>query len=434
MSTAQVGSASTSADVQLRLGAPLVVLAAFLAAVIPGAGAQAGALEVRLPNALDFDRIRADLVALQRIADANGGNRSAGTRGYAASVSYLRTALTRAGYRPRALSFPFVEYFETVERGLQIAPSRRSFRVEAVDYSPSTPAGGLRGSVVAVGDGCEASDFAGVGIRIALARRGACFTAVKARNAGSAGAVALVVFNVEPGPLNSTLGDARASAIPVVAVERGTGALLQRPGVAIELTVRTRTRRSTSQNVVADVRPGAGRVLLVGAHLDSVHAGPGINDNGTGVAAVLEIARALRRLAPDRPVRFAFWGAEEFGLFGSSAYAATADPDEIAGYLNFDMLGSRPRQRLRAVYAGPFAGRWLDFFESRGLHATRIDLAGRSDHAPFQRRGIPTGGLFAGIDRCYHARCDRVGEVDFVVLRQLAAGAAFGVAAFSPPG
>lgn len=421
-------------NVQLRLVAPLVVLAALLTASLPSAGAQARPLEVTLPNALDLDRMRADLVALQRAADATGGSRAAGTRGYAASVRYVRDELTRAGYRPRVLSFPFVEYFELVERGLQIAPSRRSFRVEAADYSPSTPARGLRGRVVAADDGCEPGDFAGVRGRIALARRGDCFVAVKAQNAGRAGAVALVVFSVEGGPLNVTLGDPRASAIPVVVVERSTGTRLQRRGVTLELTVRTRTRRSTSQNVVADARPGAGRVLLVGAHLDSVHEGPGINDNGTGVVAVLEIARALRRLAPNRPVRFAFWGAEEFGLFGSSAYARTAELAEIDGYLNFDMLGSRRPQRLRQVYDGAFAGSWLDYFEGRGLRANRIDLGGSSDHAPFEQRGIPTGGLFAGTDRCYHARCDRVANIDFVLLRQLAAGAAFGVAAFSPAG
>jgi len=420
--------------VQLRLTASLVVLAAFLAVVLPGAGAQTAPLEVRLPNALDLDRMRADLVALQRLADGNGGNRSAGTRGYDASVRYVRDQLTRAGYRPRVVAFPFVEYVELVERGLQVAPSRRSFRVEAADYSPSTPARGLRGRVTAVDDGCQPGDFPNVRGRIALAARGSCFVAVKAQNAGRAGAVALVVFNVEPGPVDVTLGDPRASAIPVVVVAGSTGALLQRAGATVELTVRTRTRRTTSQNVVADVRPGAGSVLLVGAHLDSVRAGAGINDNGTGVAALLEIARALRRLAPERPVRFAFWGAEEFGLFGSSAYARTADLAGIVGYLNFDMLGSRSRERLRAVYDGPFAGRWLDYFEERGLRATRIDLGGSSDHAPFHQRGLPVGGLFAGLDRCYHARCDRVAEVDFVLLRQLSAAAAFGVAAFSPAG
>jgi aminopeptidase S len=133
-------------------------------------------------------------------------------------------------------------------------------------------------------------------------------------------------------------------------------------------------------------------------------------------------------------VRFGFWGAEEFGLFGSTAYAGSADANEVAAYLNFDMLGTRTPERLRAVYEGPFAARWLAYFDGRGLRAVPFDLAGRSDHAPFAQRGIPTGGLFAGTDRCYHAPCDRLARVDLVLLRQLAAGAAFGVAEFAPPG
>ena len=97
------------------------------------------------------------------------------------------------------------------------------------------------------------------------------------------------------------------------------------------------------------------------------------------------------------------------------------------------MLGSRLDERVREVYAGPFAARWLGYFQSKGLRADVIDLAGRSDHAPFAQRGIPTGGLFAGIPRCYHLACDRVSSVDFVLLRELAAAAAFGVAEFAPP-
>ena len=417
-----------------RLAAPLMVLAVLAGAV---AGAEASTAQsgpgVRLANALDPKRMRADLAALQRIADANGGTRAAGTPGYAASVRYVRDQLNKAGYRARVVSFPFTEYSELVERGTQVAPQSRSFRVEAIDYSPSTPADGLRARVAVVrGDGCSAADFGAVRGSIALVQRGTCFIRQKAENAGRGGALAVIVFTTEPGPIDATLGFPGGSPIPVVAVEQSTAQLLQGANVTVELTIRTRTRRTTSQNVVADARPSARRVLLAGAHLDSVTAGPGINDNGTGVAAVLEIARALKRVSPQRPVRVAFWGAEEFGLFGSSAYAGSAAASDVATYLNFDMLGSRSRERQRQVYVGPFAARWFDYFEARGLRATSIDISGRSDHAPFAQRGIPTGGLFAGIDACYHAKCDRLSNVDLVLLRQLAEAAAFGVAEFAP--
>ena len=197
--------------------------------------------------------------------------------------------------------------------------------------------------------------------------------------------------------------------------------------MSLELT--TEKRRTTSQNVIAGTQ-AQGRVLLVGAHLDSVLAGAGINDNGSGVAALLEIARVVRTRAPGLAVRFAFWSAEEFGLIGSRAYAGGADTAQLAGYLNFDMLGTRGGSA--GVYKGPFAQRLLGYFEQRGQRAELVDLTGRSDHFPFEQLGVPTGGLFAGVDACYHTRCDRLGGIDFALLKQLASAAAYGVAAIAP--
>ncbi len=375
--------------------------------------------------------MRTDLLAFERIADRSGGNRAAGTTGYRASVAHVRTELRRAGYEPRVVGFPFVLYRESVEKGTQLAPTRRELRVEALDYSPSTPKGGLRARVIAAGDGCEPGDFVGVRGVIALARRGSCFFAVKARHASNAGAIALLVFNSEPGLFDGTLGDPQASPIPVAGIDGAVGPELASASSSIvELELVTHRTRSTSLNVIADTQRGAGRVLIVGAHLDSVLDGPGINDNATGAAALLEIARVLRARYPELSVRFAFWGAEELGLFGSSAYARSVDRRRIVGYLNFDVLGSPSRERT--VYKGPFAARWLAYFERRGLRATRIDVGGRSDHFPFGHVGIPTGGLFAGGYACYHRACDRLESVDLAVFDQLARAAAFGVASFAP--
>jgi len=146
---------------------------------------------------------------------------------------------------------------------------------------------------------------------------------------------------------------------------------------------------------------------------------------------LLEIARVVRARYPQLAVRFAFWGAEELGLFGSRAYASNVDRSRIVGYLNFDVLGSPSRERT--VYkGGPFAARWLGYFERRGVRAEQIDIGGRSDHFPFEQIGIPTGGLFAGGYPCYHRACDRLANVDLAVLDELAAAAAFGVASFAP--
>jgi Zn-dependent M28 family amino/carboxypeptidase len=392
--------------------------------------ARAG-IVARLPREVSPARLQADLMAFQRIADQTGGSRAAGTAGYRRSVGYVSSQLRRAGYTPRVLDFPFVEFRELVERARQLTAPARDLDVEALEYSPSTPPGGIRRRIVTADDGCEARDFDGVAGAIALVRRGKCFFAVKARNAARAGALALIVFNAEAGPFDGTLGGTQASTIPVAGLDGRTGrelAAAEDPVVELELV--TRRLRSTSQNVVANSRRGARRVLLVGAHLDSVRAGPGINDNATGAAAVLELARAVERSAPRLDVRFAFWGAEELGLIGSRAYAASLRRGGVVGYLNFDILGS-PSGRY-AVYRGPYERRWLAYFERRGLQARTIDIGGRSDHAPFERRGIPVGGLYAGDYRCYHRACDRVASVDLDVLEDLTAAAAFGVASFAP--
>jgi aminopeptidase S len=162
-----------------------------------------------------------------------------------------------------------------------------------------------------------------------------------------------------------------------------------------------------------------------------VREGPGINDNASGVVALLEIARALSKRSHPLSVRFAFWGAEELGLFGSRAYAPTVGPEEIVGYLNFDVLGS-PTDRYGVYGDRRFVDVWLGYLRARGADATTIDIEGRSDHAPFALRGIPTAGLFAGGYPCYHRACDRVANVDFGSLAELASAAAFAVASFAP--
>ena len=155
----------------------------------------------KLPQALSGARMRADLLAFERIADRSGGNRAAGTAGYRASVAHVRAELKRAGYTPRSSGFPFVLYREIVERGAQVAPIRRELR-----WRRSTTRRRLRRAVSARASSpptTAASPPTSIGVRgrVALARRGACFFAVKARIAVSSGAIALVVYNSEPGPL-----------------------------------------------------------------------------------------------------------------------------------------------------------------------------------------------------------------------------------------
>jgi Zn-dependent M28 family amino/carboxypeptidase len=391
-----------------------------------------GAIVKQLPQALSLSRMRRDLRALERIADRNGGTRAAGTPGYAASVGYVAAQLRRAGYGPRVMTFPYVEYLELVEHLRQLGPVQRELSLEALEYSPSTPTGGLRARVVASGDGCSPGDFRAVRGLIALVERGTCFFAVKAANAQAAGAAAVLVFNNQEGKLDGTLGDPKASGIPVAGITRSLGRdLAAAASPIVEMELVTETRSASSQNVTANTRPTAPEVLIAGAHLDSVRDGPGINDNATGVVALLEIARALAKSSRPLAVRFAFWGAEELGLFGSRDYARRVRPSRIVGYLNFDVLGS-PSRRYGVYGDAPFTTGLLRYLERTGAAAAQIDIEGRSDHAPFARRGIPVAGLFAGAYPCYHRACDRVAKLDLRTFETLAKAAAFGVASFAP--
>jgi len=197
---------------------------------------------------------------------------------------------------------------------------------------------------------------------------------------------------------------------------------------------------------------------VVGAHLDSVIWGPGINDNGSGSATVLEIALQMSRLGiePRNRVHFAFGGTEELGQLGSNHYVDHLPKDEvrdIAAYLNFDMVGSP--NFVRNVYEGPDVTEkvFTDYFAVRGVRVEVNSAAvdGRTDHVPFEARGIPTGGLFSGADGiktreeaatfggeagaahdpCYHRPCDDLDNLDEKALNQFSDAAAHATVALA---
>ncbi|AXE87901.1 M28 family metallopeptidase [Streptomyces sp. Go-475] len=205
------------------------------------------------------------------------------------------------------------------------------------------------------------------------------------------------------------------------------------------------TSGRTGYNLVADWPGGdPNQVVMAGSHLDSVSSGPGINDNGSGSAAVLETALAVSRAQykPTKHLRFAWWGAEELGLVGSRHYVnrlATGDRSRISAYLNFDMIGS-PNPGYFVYDDDPAIEKtFKDYFSGIGV-PTEIETEGdgRSDHAPFKSAGVPVGGLFTGagrtktaaqaakwggtagqaFDRCYHSSCDTTANINDTALNR----------------
>jgi hypothetical protein len=454
--------------VPVALGS-LVVLAASTSA----GGRPTDASQVdpaRVARAVTAAGLRGHLRAFQAIAVRNGGTRLAGTRGYAESVAYVARRLREAGYRPRTSSFSFVLSRDTRPPVLRrVSPGSVTYRrgrdFLTMQYSGS---GTLTAPVVAVdfaspASGCSASDFPVFRNRpIVLVRRGVCFLAQKAQNAAAAGAGAVLIANSGgPGrtaPISGTLVRP-GIGIPVLAVSHDLGANIAQsaaPGtIRLHVSVAVSNRRVRAANVVADLAGRGGRVVLLGAHLDSVANGPGINDNASGSALVLELARQLRRLRvrPTASIRFAWWGAEELGLHGSTAYVAGLSSSErrrIAAVLNFDMVASPNFARFVYDGAGQPGGSqriedaFRAYFASRRLSVVDVALGGASDHAPFAQAGIPVGGLFTGADsakstaeqrtfggraarpydECYHQACDTIRNVNLRVAEEMADAAA----------
>jgi Peptidase family M28/PA domain len=391
----------------------VVVFAAVAALVLSKRGDEQPRSQPRAERPMPQRReagLEAHLRALQRIATEHGGTRAAGSPGDAATSDYIEARLRDAGYRVRRLTFSVPFYRQLAPPRLTVG-GRRVREIRTLQFSPG---GTAAGRVRAVGLGCGRRDFAALRPgEVALVRRGICFFRVKAENAQRAGAAAALMVNDEPGPVPGSL-IRPGLRIPVLGLSGRAGEGLAGRRATVSVDAVSETRQTAS--VVAESGPGhADRVVMAGGHLDSVPEGPGLNDNGSGVAALLTIAERLARRS--LPLRFGFWGAEEIGLVGSRRYLdglSEAERLRIAAYVNLDMVGS-PDARPEV-----YGSRRIEDALRRHLPPGTDDVAmeGNSDHASFQAAGISAGGLFTGLDDCYHRPCDTVRNVDRDVLAE----------------
>lgn len=446
-----------------------------------------------LRNAVTSAGIMKHEIEFQKIARTNKGTRASGTPGYDASALYVTKKLRDAGYTvtPQPFTFPFFQELapttfvrtdldpdDAYEDGTDYLIMEYSGSGNVVDTpvvptnDVQIPPGPTEGSS---NSGCEAPDFpASTAGNVALIQRGTCTFGEKAQNAEAAGAVAAIIFNEGQAGrtelLNGTLGGPGV-AIPVLGTTFAVGEELYNasPGARVSISTTTLSENRDTTNIIADYPGGrTDRTLIIGAHLDSVPEGPGINDNGSGSAGILEIALQMSKLKikPTNHVRFIFWGAEESGLLGSEHYVSqlnAAQRKEIALNLNFDMIASP--NFVRFVYDGDGSDTELsgpngsgtiekvftDYFSSQGLATEPTAFNGRSDYGPFIEAGIPAGGLFSGAegiktadqaqiyggtagapyDPCYHQACDDISNLNTTSMEQLADGAAHATLTFA---
>jgi Zn-dependent M28 family amino/carboxypeptidase len=477
------------------IGLAVLALAALLVAV-PAATPAGGTDTSALRNAVTVSGIMAHERAFQQIADRNGGTRHASSPGYDASAAYVANKLRGAGYSVSTQAFQFPFFQETGTHQFQrLSPSPRTYVLgtdfDVMEYSG---AGDVTGQIVPTNDivippgaaastsnsGCEAGDFpASTAGNVALIQRGTCDFIVKAENAETAGATAAIIFNEGQAGrtdlIAGTLGSPDVT-IPVLdatfAVGQELWNLAKSNPVSVHIVTHTVSETRTTTNVIANTTTGrTDRVVLVGAHLDSVPEGPGINDNGSGSSQNLEIALKMAKLGikPVNQVRFAFWGAEESGLWGSQRYVESLTGKQlhrIALNLNFDMVGSP--NFVRFVYdgdgsafgsdgpsgSGTIEDTFNDYFSSKGLATAPTEFDGRSDYDAFINAGVPAGGLFTGAegiktpaqaavyggtagapyDPCYHKACDTILNLSSTALDQMSDAAAHATLLFAMTG
>jgi len=415
---------------------------------------------------LNMNEINAHLQQLQLVASQNGNTRAVQSTGFNASVAYVQSQLSTHG--EFAISVQPFSLNLTVELAppelKMISPVEHIYQATK-DYEPISNSGaGNVTSFVSLADnfGCLPEDFGDFPQgNIALIPRGNCTFQSKADNAVAAGAVGVLIYNYpdQTDAIRGTMSD--PVSVPVFGTSYFVGQSFQSCGSSeVEMFYNAELQTIYASNLIAETKTGnSDSVVVIGAHLDSVIQGPGINDNGSGSSAILQIALQLNQYVNyTNQIRFIWYGAEEEGLVGSTFYVNSLSEEQkskIALNLNFDMLGSPNYQRgILNGTAAPddvlsgseqIMNEFQKFFEMRDLNYVLIPFTGRSDYGPYLEAGIPAGGvetgaelikdeegrrLFGGMantpfDPCYHQACDTIDNVNTQVLSEMAQAAAY---------
>ena len=347
------------------------------------------------------------------LADAIG-SRPAGSANQARAAEYLLGQFRALGYQADLQPFPVTSYQDRGSTLTVAGALGRQLTPAALTYS----AGGVfEAELVRVGLG-RADDLRAVDLRgkIALVERGEIRFTDKVDNVVRAGAGGVVIYNNQPGMFSGALTE--PSSVPVVGLSRedGENLLTRLAGgpVTARLAVDAGVEQQTAANVVA-TKPGGPETVVIGGHFDSVAAGPGANDNGSGTAVVLELARVLAGHPSPFTIKFVAFDAEEIGLIGSAHMVAQLSEDErrtTRAMINLDMVGVGTQTFL----GGSDSLRDLAFPIAAALgqpaRALGDGLNGASDHASFVRAGIPSVFLYRAEDPNYHSPNDRTAFID----------------------
>jgi len=368
------------------------------------------------------DGIQTQLRKLQDIANANKGSRAEGTPGYDASLDYVVQTLKDKGFDVQTPEFERLDSTQAGNPALTVAG--RAYHVDQASLLVTTAPGGLNAITLRpqTARGCAAADYGAVSVKgaIAVVDDTGCSVVDKQNTAVAKGAVGLLVVS-KPGPAGGapglfTPGYYQRLTIPVGVIDTDADAAVRRTNAPVKLALDGKPVMKKARNVVAQTKSGdAKNVVLVGAALNSSPHSPGINDNGSGVAALLETASALGSQPKiTNAVRFTFWASEADGPTKYVAGLNTDQLDDIALYLDFDMLGSpnagyftydgdqsaQPNPDIPAGNVPPASAgieRTLaGYLNLAGVRPADMPLSRTADYSAFLAAGIPIGGATAG--------------------------------------
>lgn len=451
----------------------------------------------KVQKCMTIDGLVDHLKTFQHIADNNPelpGTRFTNTEGFNASRDYIVKKLTDAGYRVSLQDVPMeISYIKAPRVFEQTLPLNKHY-IDDVDYAPLVNSGG--GDVTATvqlpsgkESGCNPSDFSGFTPgNIALIQWGdKCSLESGVVNAVKAGAKAVILYSTHYDVVYVGIESSIPSeTTPVLLTSHAVANALKdsiASGIAPTVHIQFNMIKTTtaSQNIIAESRGGnPDHVVMVGAHFDSSAGNPGMNDNSSAAATVLETALVMQKSDPVNKLRFAFWTGEELGLRGSNYYMEQLSPDEkkkIALYLNYEILGAPNGGRLimgaKNGVTPPGTEKiskfYANYFKSQGLKSYVFDpqigdAARRSDMLAFMNAGIPVGYLVTGAELawnpllsaiftdlpnrvvgmathpCYHKHCDKLTWVegplqdpnfDFDLYLQMSKAAAYTIASYS---
>ncbi|KAI6785279.1 Aminopeptidase Y-like protein [Emericellopsis cladophorae] len=348
----------------------------------------------------------------------NHPTRVIGSKGHEATLTYIQSTLAQLGsyYNVSSQSFPAVTG-NVFESRLVVGAEVPSSAAPMGLTPPTRNNEPVHGQVIlAENEGCEPSDVPEQASgNIVLIKRGTCPFGTKSENAGKAGALAAIVYNTDPEPVQGTLGTPSPDHVATFGIGGTEGSKYVekiRKGEKLDAIayIDAEVRTIVTTNIIAQTLGGdAENCVMAGGHSDSVAEGPGINDDGTGSLSLLEVAVQLSRFRVNNCVRLAWWAAEEEGLLGSDYYVSQLsgeDNQRIRLFMDYDMMAS-PNYAYQIYNAtneenptgsAELKELYIDWYEDQGLNYTFIPFDGRSDYDGFIRNGIPGGGIATGAE------------------------------------